>query len=193
MPPFLGTQPSGSAHRSGRRPAEGIRGDRKEPPVSTASSRICRTAKDIMTPDPECVDLGMTIRDVARIFDECEISGAPVVDGGGRLVGVVSRTDLVRRYTDGDIDADPTVLIEMFGGDEDDEVGSLPRPLVTVDDFMTTEPITASPSTPINEIAQRMVSARVHRVIIVDREHIPVGIVTSLDLVKALACSDHAP
>lgn len=152
------------------------------------ASRGSRPAKDIMTPEPICLELGMTIRVVARILDENEISGAPAIDGAGRLVGVVSRTDLVRRYTEGEIDRDPMMLIELFGGEDDEaQPGTMPGRVVTFDDFMTTEPITAAQSTPVHELAHRMVGARVHRVIIVDHEHVPVGIVTSLDLVKALA------
>jgi CBS domain-containing protein len=56
-----------------------------------------------------------------------------------------------------------------------------------VDDIMTPDAVTAGPATPIHELATKMVGSRVHRVIIVDREEIPVGIVTSLDLVRALA------
>ena len=155
--------------------------------MSTAS-HVSRLAKDIMTPEPVCAELGMTIREVARIFDEFEVSGAPVVDGAGLLVGVVSRTDLVRRYTDGDIERAPSMLVELFGGDDgDDDSGSMPERLIAVDDFMTSEPITAAPSTPLTELAHRMVESRVHRVILVDKDRFPVGIVTSLDLVKALA------
>lgn len=144
-------------------------------------------AKDLMTREPLCFDLSMTIRDVARVFEENEISGAPVVDSGGRLVGVVSRSDLVRRYSDGDINRDPALLIELFGGDDHEGSDALPSQLITVDDFMTPDPITARPNTPVAEVAHRMVDARVHRIIIVDAENIPVGIITSLDLVKALS------
>ncbi len=146
-----------------------------------------RLARDIMSPEPVCVEEGMSIREVARIFEENEISGAPVVDGGGKLVGVVSRSDLIRRYTDGDTEIDASTLIELFGsnGDADDE-GPMPERFMSVEEFMTAETITASPTTALHEVAARMVGARVHRVIIVDKEQIPVGIVTSLDLVKAL-------
>ncbi|MFO0828267.1 MAG: CBS domain-containing protein [Phycisphaerales bacterium] len=147
-----------------------------------------RLAKEIMTPEPVCIELGMSIRDVARIFDENEISGAPVVDEEGRLVGVVSRTDLVRRYASGDVDPDPKMLIELFATEDDeDESGPMPEGLVAVTDFMTRGPVTATPSTTLHTVAKRMVDARVHRVIVVDQGRFPVGIITSLDLVKALA------
>lgn len=147
------------------------------------------TARDIMTREPVCAELGMSIRAVARLFEENEISGAPVVDAQGRIVGVVSRTDLVRRYAEGDGDNDPRFLIELFGADEEDEDEPSPmsEPLITVDDFMTSDPITAQAHTPLTTLAARMVSARVHRVVIVDEQRFPIGIVTSLDLVKALA------
>ena len=38
----------------------------------------------------------MTIEDVAKLFEEDRITGAPVVDAGGHLIGVISETDLVR-------------------------------------------------------------------------------------------------
>lgn len=153
----------------------------------TTKSQTSLRAADIMTIEPVCIDLGSTIRQVARLFDEHEISGAPVVDSSGRLVGVVSRTDLVRRYTSGEDDRDPRMLAELFSDDNEDDEGIMPEQVIAVDDFMTDDPVTADPTAPIKDVAAKMVAARVHRVIIVDKDETPVGIVTSLDLVKALA------
>ena len=58
---------------------------------------------------------------------------------------------------------------------------------VLVQEFMTDSLVTASPDTSVQKVAQRMMEAGVHRVIIVDEEHCPVGIITSLDLVGILA------
>jgi CBS domain-containing protein len=149
---------------------------------------VARLAKDIMSPEPVCVELGMSIREVVRMFEENEISGAPVVDGGGRLVGVVSRSDLIRRYREGETDLDASTLIELFGSDDDGEgTDPMSEKFIPVDDIMTADTVTAAPSTSLHDVASKMVGSRVHRVIIVDTEEIPVGIVTSLDLVKALA------
>ncbi|HVU64685.1 MAG TPA: CBS domain-containing protein [Phycisphaerales bacterium] len=148
--------------------------------------QAARLARDIMSGEPVCVDLGMSVREVWHLLEENEISGAPVVDGGGRLVGVVSRSDLIKKFSDGDMHLDGSTLIELFGNEEEDD-GAMPERFVPVDDFMTPDPVTASPTTPLHDVAARMVAARVHRVIIVDKEQIPVGIVTSLDMVKTLA------
>lgn len=153
----------------------------------TIKSQPSLRASDIMTAEPVCIDLGSTIRQVARLFDEHEISGAPVVDSAGRLVGVVSRTDLVRRYTSGEDDRDPRMLAELFSYENEDDEGLMPEQIIAVDDFMTDDPVTAGPAAPVKDVAAKMVAARVHRVIIVDRDNTPIGIVTSLDLVKALA------
>jgi CBS domain-containing protein len=51
-------------------------------------------AMDIMTTDVITVDPDMTVQDLAKLLAERGISGAPVVDASGRLVGIVSEGDL---------------------------------------------------------------------------------------------------
>ena len=53
------------------------------------------TAKDIMTRDVVCVRTGTNLRELEKIFLEKGISGAPVIDDSGNLVGVISLKDLV--------------------------------------------------------------------------------------------------
>lgn len=53
--------------------------------------------------------------------------------------------------------------------------------------FMTPDAVTVDADTPLPELAQRMVDAHVHRVIVIDRRNRPVGIVSSTDLLAALA------
>ncbi|MCA9284908.1 MAG: CBS domain-containing protein [Phycisphaerales bacterium] len=145
-----------------------------------------QVAKDVMTSEPVCAEIGMSVRQVARLLEENEISGAPVIDGRGCVVGVVSKSDLVRRYLGAESDYDPQFLVEFFRGDAESDGGGA-EPFLGVEEFMTSDPITAAPNTPLPQLAGRMAEARVHRVIVVDGEGFPVGIVTSLDLVKAIA------
>lgn len=56
-----------------------------------------------------------------------------------------------------------------------------------VSDFMTADPVTASPETTIARLAQMMVDAHVHRLIIVDAQRRPLGIVSTTDVVAAVA------
>ena len=145
-------------------------------------------AQDIMTPDPVCVGPATTIRELARVFEEHEISGVPVTDQEGRLVGIVSKTDLIRRCSEGTADLPPAYLFEVLadqGDGEDTEV--IPEPLVCVEDFMTEDPVTVPRDEPVRAMARLMSERRIHRVIVVDEDKFPVGIVTSLDLLCAFS------
>ena len=141
-------------------------------------------AKEIMTAEPVCAEPSMTIRQLARLFEENEISGCPVVDAEGRVIGVVSKTDLIRRCSQGAPDRPPGYLFELIGDQERLETDSdlVPEPLICVQDFMSEGTVTVTPETPASKIASIMYRSRVHRVVVVDEERFPVGIITSLDL-----------
>ena len=139
-------------------------------------------AEDVMVNEPVCVERAMTIRELAQVFEENEISGAPVIDEEGRVIGVVSKTDLIRRCSEGAVDMPPAYLFEVLSeqGGEDEEV--IPEPLVCVEDFMTDDPVTVTANTPVGHVARLMFEKRIHRVIVVDHDKFPIGIITSLDL-----------
>lgn len=139
-------------------------------------------ARDVMSKEPVCVEPATTIRQLARIFEDNEISGAPVVDGEGKVIGIVSKTDLIRRCAEGTREQPPGYLFEVIcdQGGEDEEL--IPEPLVCVEDFMTEDPVTVTPDATAAEVAKAMFDRRIHRVIVVDEERFPVGIITTLDL-----------
>lgn len=141
-------------------------------------------AADVMTPDPVCVSPATTIRELARVFEEHEISGAPVVNQEGTLIGVVSKTDLIRRCSEGTVDFPPAYLFEILSDQDrgDDAAEVIPEPLVCVQDFMTEDPVTVTPGTPVERVAALMYEKRIHRVVVVDKERFPLGILTTFDL-----------
>lgn len=139
------------------------------------------TAKDVMTPEPICVSTSTTIRQLARVLDENGISGAPVVDQQGRVIGVVSRTDLMRRCSEGTPEHPPSFLFEVIRESNVND-GLAPEAILCVEDFMTTSPVTVLPETPATAVASRMFEGRIHRVIVTDKAKRPVGIITSLDM-----------
>lgn len=147
-------------------------------------------AKDVMTADPVCVTASTGIRELARVFEEHEISGVPVVDPEGRVIGVVSKTDLIRRCTEGTDDIPPAYLFEVLseqGVDEDEVSEVMPEPLVCVEDFMTPEPLMVGLEYSAVGVARLMHARGIHRVIVTDEGRFPLGIITSMDLLGALS------
>lgn len=142
-------------------------------------------AQDIMSRNPIAVSPAASMRELARVFEEKKISGAPVVDAAGCIVGVVSTTDLIRRTVQGDgkDNLPPAYLYEIIrehAGQKPWE--NIPESLVCVSDIMTADPVTVSPMTKAVTVAQRMFERRIHRVVVVDDASRPIGIITSLDL-----------
>lgn len=143
---------------------------------------------DIMTKHPVSATPGMTVRELATIFAERKISGAPVVGSDGRLVGVVSRTDLFRRITqdakDERRDGHPSFLFDLINENVPTEHQVMPDGLLTVADFMSESVITATADENVGLVARRIAKAHVHRVVVVDADRKPIGIVTALDFLK---------
>lgn len=145
-------------------------------------------AKDVMTPEPVCVEPATTIRELARVFEENGVSGVPVVDQQGRVIGVVSKTDLIRRCAEGTDEIPPAYLFEVLSeqGEEEETSEVIPEPLICVEDFMTEDPLMVLPEVSVLTVAKLMHEKRIHRVIVADDERFPVGIITTLDLLGAM-------
>lgn len=134
----------------------------------TADSRHA-TVADVMVLDLVVVRANAPIEQAAELMDRHHISGLPVVDSAGTLVGVVSQTDLVRaRSTE--------YLWANWPG-------------LSVRHLMTSPPVTVQRSTPLAIAAARMERNHVHRLVVVadDDETLPIGIVSSTDLIHDIA------
>jgi CBS domain-containing protein len=146
------------------------------------------TAADLMSTEVTAIPQHMSLRGAAHLLAQFEISGAPVVDEQGRCVGVLSATDFVNWTDKGERavrrDRNETCVAahsawQMF--DEKD------LPVDEVHNYMTPDPVTIIPSTPIDALARKMRDAHIHRLIVVDREGKPIGVVSSTDLMAAMA------
>lgn len=60
-------------------------------------------------------------------------------------------------------------------------------------DEMTTDPVTVVQDDPIRQVARRMIDAHIHRVVVVDERHVPVGIISSIDILAAVAYAEDQP
>lgn len=144
-------------------------------------------AKDIMTTRVVCVSPDGTVGEAARLLLERRISAVPVLRGG-RLVGIVSEGDLLHRYeigTDRTVGAEAPWWERWFGdGDSpEDYVRSHAR---YVRDIMTRRVITASPESPLAQVARLLERHRVKRIPILRAGQL-VGIVSRSDLVSVFA------
>ncbi|MCF3936700.1 CBS domain-containing protein [Acuticoccus sp. M5D2P5] len=148
-------------------------------------------AKDIMNTAVITVTADTPITDAARRLMEHHISALPVVDASGKLVGLVSEGDFMRRLEDGDDGhrrawwllplADPAIEASHYVKAHGHTVG----------DVMTKQVITVNPSTPVGEIAHILETKRIKRVPVVDG-HTLVGIVSRADLLRAVAARGSA-
>jgi CBS domain-containing protein len=156
-------------------------------PVHRAASarRFAMNASDIMVADVVTVTPDETVRDVANILLTRRISGVPVVDKAGRLVGLVSESDLLRRAEAGTEHQKLSWLRLLL--DRESLVATYVKEHARkVADVMTRRVITAAPDTPVAEIAAKLERNRIKRVPIVDNGKV-VGIVCRSDVLKLVA------
>lgn len=154
---------------------------RRLPPRAGGAEKV----ETIMTKEPICAESSMSIRQLARLLEAHDVSGVPVVDSRGRMVGVVSNSDLIRKCSQGTRDVPPGYLFEVIYEQDPLEDDVLPELAICVQDFMSAEFATAYRDTPIATVANKMHERHTHRVVIIDEENTPIGIVTSLDVLGA--------
>jgi CBS domain-containing protein len=133
---------------------------------------------------------GMDLRDLSKLFLEKGITGAPVVDEAGSLVGVVSRTDLLYYQLSRDdelvLDTDFYANVRVDGEPlragfqiEDVNTGK-------VEEIMTPVVHSVTEGTALEEVARTMIRKHIHRVI-VRRGRKVAGIITALDVLRVIA------
>ncbi|OUR73668.1 hypothetical protein A9Q78_03065 [Methylophaga sp. 41_12_T18] len=120
--------------------------------------------KDIMTKPVITVKLNETVAQVLKLAKTKNVTGFPLVDDKNKLIGIVSTLDLITL---------------MAVGKQYLKLGELPL-AIKVDK----EVLTLRPSSTTKEAIKTLIKNRVGRIIIVDNEHSPCGIVTRKDIVN---------
>ena len=125
--------------------------------------------QDLMAMEPVVVRIDASLSEAARLLDEYDISGLPVVSADGDLVGVISETDLIHARATEWLWANWTGL--------------------HVRHLMTTPPITIGRDATLDAAAIKMEHERVHRLVVVadGDPKLPIGVISTSDLVRALA------
>ncbi len=127
-------------------------------------------AADLMTIDPVVVAVDAPIEEAERLMRTYRVSGLPVTDEDGALVGVVSQTDFVHL--------------------DSPDVRSLIRhesSRIRVGEVMSRPPVTVAMTTPLLQAARMMSDERVHRVVVVDDQQRPIGVLSAIDFVELYA------
>ncbi|HHL73863.1 MAG TPA: CBS domain-containing protein [Bacteroidetes bacterium] len=151
------------------------------------------TAQDIMNKNIIVVPQNWTITELARFFLEKAITGAPVADREGKLVGVVSLMDIARYESYSARKAKPEKTHHYYLHGWEDAMDSDDMrafhvedyPDTTVEQIMTPMIFKVPAEMAIPDVARMMVMGRIHRVLVVDEDK-PVGIITTMDLLKLL-------
>ena len=146
------------------------------------------TANDLMSRNVVMLPKEMSLRVAAHLLAQNQISGAPVVDLEGRCIGVVSATDFMKRAEKGDDAAKFESTGDCHCAWQMLDVEDLP--LDQVGGHMTRDPVTVTPQTSIVTLARLMLDAHIHRVVVTDADRRPIGIVSSTDLLAAIAHAD---
>lgn len=147
-----------------------------------------QSARDVMTaPAVACRDEAF-FEDVAETLADRDISGMPVVDGSGLLVGVISERDLAHAL------GGPMVRLAVRRHNHGPfmrHLTDMPRETRRVKDLMTVSPISVGPEAHLDEIARLMRVHQINRVPVVKEGRL-LGVVTRGDVLAAIAHLDHA-
>ena len=137
--------------------------------ATTTSLDDLRVA-DLMTIDPITVAVDATIEDAEELMRRHHVTGLPVVDDAGRLMGVITQTDILFL----DVPEIRAIIRRREHG-------------VRVGEVMSAPPVTIDTGASIQDAAIRMHSQSIHRLVAVDDHGRPVGVISAMDFVALAA------
>ncbi|HEY9783306.1 MAG TPA: CBS domain-containing protein [Leptolyngbyaceae cyanobacterium] len=151
-----------------------------------------KTVADVMSHNPIVVRPETPLNEAIQILAEKRVSGLPVVNDAGELVGIVSETDLMWQETGVTPPAyimflDSVIFLKNPASYERDLHKALGQ---TVGEVMSRDPVTVSPDKLLKDAAQLMHDRSVHRLPVVDANGQVIGILTRGDIVRAMAASE---
>lgn len=148
------------------------------------------TAADLMVPNPISIEEDATVREAIAMLIDRGFSAAPVIDAAGRPVGVISRSDIVRR------DREVVNLCPPYFADYEpmlptkEKVGSgfqIEVPDTTrVKEIMTPIVFAVPPSCPVSNVIEEFLARKVHRLFVVDEGGALIGVISALDILRHL-------
>jgi CBS domain-containing protein len=123
-----------------------------------------RTVGEVMTANPISIAETASLAEASGIIESKMITGLPVIDEAGTLVGVLSQTDLIR------VRADQHLASNWRG--------------LAVGEVMTRPALTIAVTATLNEAARQMDERGVHRLVVTNQAATPIGIISTSDLAR---------
>lgn len=143
--------------------------------------------KDIMTKNPVTVSPDTEITKAAELLITNKFNGLPVVDGTGKLVGIICRSDLVAQQKKLPLPSFFTFLDGIITTSSSKHIEKQAQKIsaTVVKDAMSKDPVTITPDTSIENVASLMVDKGFHTLPVVEKDML-VGIVGKEDVLKTI-------
>jgi CBS domain-containing protein len=137
-----------------------------------------KVARDVMTPDPVCVQENASLDEVARLMTRRQLKRLPVLNGTRELVGVISRSDILRCIaSEAHMQIDTPLLTAIDPHADASHVRG----------WMRMNVATVHPDDPFALVLQRLASDLLRRVVVVNDERRVVGIIIDADLLDRIS------
>lgn len=141
-----------------------------------------------MTQEVITVQPGTLIHELAQIFIEHSISGVPVVDLDGKVLGIATESDLIFHSKRLKVPTVLTILDSFIFLDSPEKMEKELRKIAaaSVSDVYSSPPLTITPDTPLDEIASLMTEKQVHTLPVLDETGKMIGIVGKKDIIRTI-------
>jgi CBS domain-containing protein len=146
-------------------------------------------AKDLMSSPVVTVTEKTEVRELARILAEKKISGAPVVDQQGKVIGVVTESDLIFQNKKVHIPTVVAILDAFIFLESPERMDKEMKKMAgtKVEDIYTSKPITVEQHTPLEEVATLMAEKKIHTLPVLDAAGNLVGVIGKSDIIRLIA------
>jgi CBS domain-containing protein len=145
-------------------------------------------AKDIMTKKVITINQDASIEVLSELLLDNKISGVPVVDNDGKIVGIATEGDIIVKDANLHFPRyfkllDSIIYLESLT----EFKNSLKKHFATkVSEIMTSEVVSCTAQTPVDDIANMMVENKINRIPVLSAEKKPEGIITRADIVRSM-------
>jgi len=143
-------------------------------------------AQDVMVTPVVTINENASVQEVAKLLIERRISAVPVIDAAGKLAGIVTESDLMRRAEIG-TERQYSWWLSMLADASTLAADYVKSHATGVKDIMTRKVKTAAPETPLHELAEIFEKNHIKRVPIVNGDGELVGIVSRANIIQAVA------